>query len=327
VTEHVEAGPSVLGPPAASVGAEPEPRGRVVGWLRRLGEKLLLVALGLVVFAVVMLLRLRGDVHEAMAPVGPQLSSTGMLQALLDRDEPESAEDRVLVINGQRLHLNAEVVDEPVAQALDTALADCPTLDEIGGPVSAGDRGYGLCMHTTDRDGNSLSLTERLESFRETLDFADLGRLEYIYAEEREGGRTALLRLESGEVLDLDNLLPVEGDASGTDPDGIPRPPDGRRVLHAYEDGMPYFVTVYGRSERTVAELQTWYRANVNHDLWREIDTATQAEERGIDLTGVDMMVFVPVADPTRFALVGFEARPGSETQREGSTVSIVEAG
>lgn len=303
------------------------PRERLMGILRSAGQKLLLVAMGLSVMLVLVLMHLRTDLHAAMAPLGPQLSSTGMLQALLDREQPISGEDRVLVINGQRLHLSTEVVDLAVEEALEASLADCPTRDELGGPVSAAGRGYALCVHsTTLASGVEPSLTERLETFRDTLDLADLGRLEYVYAEEREGGRTAMLRLASGEELDIDHLLPQQGDAMGMDPVGIPRPPDGRRILHSFEEGLPYAVTIYGRSERTVAQLQQWYRTHVDRTLWHEVDTAAQAEAQAVDISDIDMMVFVPNDDPTRFALVDFEERPASDSQAEGTMIMIAEA-
>lgn len=306
---------------------KPRPRERFRAAVRSLGEKLLLVALGLGVMVVVVLLHLRTDLHEAMAPVGPQLSDTGMLQTLLDREQPISGDARVLVINGQRLYLSTEIVEAPLDEALAGALLDCPTREELGGPVMGDEGGYGLCIHPSPTDSTGLSaLTERLETFRDTLDIADLGRLEYIYGERREGGRTALLRLESGEELDIDSLLPVEGDAMGADPEGIPRPPDGRRVLHSFEEGLPYSVTIYGRSARTVTELQIWYRTHIDRAIWREVDTASQAEARGVDLSDVNMMVFVPHADPTRFALVNFEERPANDSQIEGTMVTIAEA-
>lgn len=302
-------------------------RERFGGVLRGLAQKLALGLFGLLVVVVVMLLNLRGDVHRVLAPLGPQLSSSGMLRALLDRDEPTSGDDRVLVINGQRLHIAIETVEAPVAEALAAALDDCPTRDELGAPVSGGGTGYGLCMHPRPDDAVSgTSLSDRVGAFGDSHDIADLGRLEYIYAETLDGGGTALLRLTSGDSLDLDRLLPTEGDVTGTDPEGIPRPPDGRRALHSYEEGLPYSVTVYGRSERTVAQLQGWYRRHVDSDLWLEVDTAAEAERQGVDISGVNSLIFVGRDDPLDFVLVSFTARPRSEQQDAGTMVTISQA-
>ncbi|MDH5490823.1 MAG: hypothetical protein OEY14_02505, partial [Myxococcales bacterium] len=103
--------------------------------LRVLGRRLLVVALISFVLLALVLLHLRSDLHHALAPLGPQLANSGMLQALLDREEPVSGEDRVLVINGQRLQVATEVIDAPIGEALETALADCPTREELGGPI------------------------------------------------------------------------------------------------------------------------------------------------------------------------------------------------
>lgn len=299
------------------------PRPKPRGVLRGLLEKLLLASLGLGVVAIVLLLNLRGDFHRAVAPLGPQLSGSGMLAALLRREQSTSGEDRVLVINGQRLHISIERVDKNVADALEGSLGDCPTRHELGGPVAGERSGYGVCLHPNEAE---LSMPERLRNFGETRDIADLGRLEYVYGEELEGGATALLHLSSSDELNLDRLMPTEGDVMGTDPEGIPRPPDGRRALHSYEEGLPYAVTVYGRSSRTVPQLQRWYRQNVDSSLWYELDTAAEAERQGVDLDGNDALFFMDRQDPLKFVLVSFAERPRSELLAAGTMVTVAQA-
>lgn len=295
-------------------------------WLKRILRALaamIVIALALVV---VLFLRVRGEIHQALGPLGAQLDQAGLLDELLREDQPISGEDRVLVINGQRLNLETETVDQPVAEALNRFMESCPAGAQLGQPVLSDDRGYAICAHPPD--GESSSLTDRIEAFRDTSDIGALGRLEYAYATSfGDGGKTSMLRLASSDRFELDELIPADGrDAMGSDPHEFPRPPDGPRVLHSFEEGLPYALYVYGRSRRTPEELTQWYRNEVDREIWIELDLQAEADRRGIPANVAGSLVFARRDEPTRFVMVELKEREANERRPGRTMVAIAEA-
>jgi len=298
---------------------------RVLVFVRSWGRRTLWVLLALAVIVVVTSLRLKSNLHDALGPLGPRLSNAGMLDHLLNLPNPVSGDPRVLVLNGQHLLFDTRVSDESMDQVLDESLENCPTRQELGGPVGSDGRGYTVCIHPNPTAHGAPSLSSRIRTFGATLDMASFGTFEYVYAEQH-GARTALIRMRSTEDLDVQALVPIDGDAPGVDLADFPRPPAGRRVLQAYEEGQPYRLTIFSRSEQTVAQLQHWYRQHVNTETWHEADVDAVARERHMALERGHGLIFWRKEDPTRFTLVSFDALPAKGETPAGTTVAIAEA-
>ncbi len=295
-------------------------------WLKRTLKALAATVVIAIALVVVLFLRVRGEIHASLGPLGAQLDQAGLLDEILRQDQPISGDDRVLVINGQRLHLDTETVDRPVAEALNAFLESCPTGSQLGQPVMDEDRGYAICAHPPE--GEETSLTDRLEAFRETSDIGQLGRLEYAYATSfGAGGKTSMLRLASSDRFEIDELMPDDGrDVQGSDPHDFPRPPDGPRVLHSFEEGLPYALYVYGRSQRTPAELTQWYRNEVDREIWVELDLEAEGERRGIEVDVEGSLVFARRDEPTRFVMVELKEQEENERRPGRTMVAIAEA-
>lgn len=295
-------------------------------WLKRTLRALVALLVLFVALVVVLFLRLRGEIHQSLGPLGARLDQAGLLDELLAQEQPISGDERVLVINGQRLGLETETVDRPVAEALNAFMEACPTGARLGQPVVDDDRGYAICAHPPA--GSSSSLTDRLQAFRDTSDIGQLGRLEYAYATAfGDGGKTSVLRLASSERFEIDELIPSGGrDAQGSDPTDFPRPPDGPRVLHSFEEGLPYALYVYGRSQRSPGELAQWYRNEVDRAIWDELDVEGEATRRGLEVDTEGSLVFARKDDHTRFVLVELKEQPESERRPGRTMVAIAEA-
>ena len=303
-------------------------------FLKRGGRYLLrLLATGIVVALMLMLvfyLRFRAELHRGMGPIGQQLAGAGFLDNL-QTDDGRPPGPRHLVLNGQRLRISTQVVEEPLEDALARVEHECPTQEELGPGQRTEESGYTICLQD-EEDPNPFDLAGRMDDFMESMDAADLGQIRYVYAQQAEGGRTLMMTLETTDTFRVDQLMPSEGDAVGSDPEDIPRPPDGRRIMQAYEENAPYYATIYGRSTRSVQELQTWYRANVDAALWTEVDYPAVAAERGQQIPdGVDMLFYRRKNDARRFVaidLVGVDPRADEEgNELEGRTmITILEA-
>ncbi len=329
MSEACEDAATAFGEPSPTPSAEPRGWRAAIEkrpWLKRALRALVVLLVLFVALVIVLFLRLRGEIHQSLGPLGARLDQAGLLDELLAQEQPISGDERVLVINGQRLGLQTETVDQPVADALNAFMEECPTGSRLGQPVLDEHRGYAICAHPPA--GSDSSLTDRLEAFRDTSDIGQLGRLEYAYATSfGDGGKTSVLRLASSDRFEIDELIPSGGvDAQGSDPTDFPRPPDGPRVLHSFEEGLPYALYVYGRSQRSPGELAQWYRNEVDREIWDELDVEAEAERRGLRVDTAGSLVFARKDDRTRFVLVELKEQPESE-QRPGRTmIAIAEA-
>ena len=311
---------------------EPAPSGRwerlIAGrpWLRRMVRSIGFSLAALVALAIVLFIRVRGELHQSLGPLGPQLAQSGLLDELLARDQPVSADEgRALVINGQRFELSTTSVDVPLEEALAGFMADCPTSAQMGEPVVTERHGYAICARAPE--GSDADLAERLEAFSESSDIGQLGRIEYAYAVAGASGKTSMLRLASTNRLEMDELVPLGGrDALGDDPSDFPRPPDGARVLHSFEEGLPYAIYVYGRSERSPDELRQWYRQNVDPAVWVELDLEAAAASHDGEVRHPGSITFARREDLTRFIVVELRERPANELRPGKTMIALAEA-
>jgi hypothetical protein len=195
-------------------------------------------------------------------------------------------ESRTIRINGVEVELRTEIVDAPLSQVLAHYRDVCATPRSAPsgfGPLIASlatrsgstDRdGYVVCVETGV--GDFETLTERLVAFSDTRNLADLGPIRYAYASrtaKRPERQTFLLTMWADASINLRDLLPIdEGDARGTDPEAIPRPPGARRILSAAEASAPSGVYVYLTEAEGPAETISVYRRQLSARGWRIIE-------------------------------------------------------
>ena len=202
-------------------------------------------------------------------------------------------ESRTIRINGVEVELRTEVVDVGLSQALEHYREVCatppPRSGELGPLIaslatrsgSTEDDGYVACVETGARDLETL--VQRLTSFSDTWNLADIGPLRYAYAARTDklaDEETFLLTMWADASIDLRRLLPTDqGDARGTDPEAIPRPRGARRILSATEASAPSGVYVYLTEASGPAALILAYREELSALGWKVIEQKVEATE------------------------------------------------
>src|SRR5690606_22133580 len=97
---------------------------------------------------------------------------------------------------------------------------------------------------------------------------SELGLIRYLYAERLASGKTRVILFWNNGPLDLDNMFPAVGDASGSDSRVLPRPPESRRTLSAAVEGMPYAVRTYA-SNRNIDQVKQFYQLWMEEQHWQ----------------------------------------------------------
>lgn len=240
--------------------------------------------------------------HEARAQVGESLFAIGEDMLRYEGAHRMDA-PRTLHLNGQPIRLASGVTRHGLDRVLDWYEARCGERDgDIGEQLSElvdghpqlgevetslfdatlrereEDRGYVACLDTGGEKLDAEGVLARVERFRSSLDVSELGDLRYIYGEENDEG-TFFVAFWTRGSFRIGEMFPAQGDAPGRDPEGLPRPPDGRRLLSAWEEGHPQSVTMYGESARAPEALESFYRQAMPKDGWHllELDDATLA--------------------------------------------------
>lgn len=205
-------------------------------------------------------------------------------------------ESRTIEINGVEVELRTEIVDVGLSQVLEHYREVCatprPRSGDLGSLIallatrsgSTEDDGYVACVETGE--GDLETLVQRLLSFSDTWNLADLGPLRYAYAArttKRADDETFLLTMWADASIDLRRLLPTDqDDAKGTDPEAIPRPRGARRLLSATEVSAPSGVYVYLTEASGPAALVQAYREELSALGWKVIErNAVEAPELG----------------------------------------------
>jgi len=243
-----------------------------------------------------------------------------------------------LRMNGEQVDVASASSDQSVKSILDGFEKACQThadgmavdFANLRPAISAG-----AVLHTTGwpgagvlRNGNdeggvvacfamgaAVGETEaykRVAAFAESGDLGKIGQIRYVTA-RRLSGVTHVVALWTEGSLDVKKMFPETGDAPGSDPKDVPRPPNGRRLFTAFAEGVPYAVRVYEAGASPDAVLAQYDQLlpklgwAPNADVAKEASQnklATRAFSRG----GIDLLLSVS-ADKT------------------GSTVSVVEMG
>lgn len=235
------------------------------------------------------------------------------------------------VSNGQRVRLNGEEIyvgsttvdmatDEVLdrfealcrkdAQGLEEAVKDPAlglsrekkaALEGMGveglGILRSGSRGEGTvaCLvRPVGATAGFRAFAERLAGFSQNLDLKELGRLRYVYTRPTsDKKRTQVITVWSEGSLRLNRVFVSGTEAPGSDPVGVPRPPESTRLLSAEVDGAPYGVHLY-ESARPAAEVLSFYDEQLVREGWSPISEVTRQapEARAFSRGGSELMLF-----------------------------------
>ncbi len=253
----------------------------------------LFIAILLAAASLCLLRQARAAVDEAMLGFGSSLMGYPD-----SRGEPV----RSLQLNGAHLHFRTETVDAPsdvvlahyedlcdrrdalLAERLSKLLARHPrapdratTLRSIATTtfMDAG-RGYVACLDMGE-DGVSLdALVSRFVRFSRTGDLHEIGQARYAYAQPIKGSggsRTFLLTMWTTADFNLYGMLPADGrDATGFDPEKVPRPPNSQRILSSRETGHSSAVSVYLAKASSASMLERFYREELPARDWKILE-------------------------------------------------------
>lgn len=292
-------------------------------------RSLRLTAYSAVAFAVLSLISerlLHAELGEAALAFGSELG--GLVELTRDTE--------TLVLDGARFHHARVVLAEPASAALDQLEHECDArpgslalaLRELAGRAGIALERYhvsaparrGVLRYERDGRGTLVcfeaapeiearSLAEQVRAFSLDGDLSSFGHVRYAYVEPSSSGKIRITSIWSDDALSLSALFPASGDARGTDPHVLPRPPGMRRTLSAGAERLPLGVWLYSGTashDAVLAFYEPWFAAHGFHRVASAVSLGASAYLRGDGL-----QAFVSVA-----------------TEEDGhTTVSLVEAG
>jgi hypothetical protein len=178
--------------------------------------------------------------------------STGTVDAGV-REVLDQFHDKCLSKNGQ-LHAQWAALGKRRHSELNRYSALWDGVFRSGGQSN----GVVACAETGEGPLSPEHLIARIQAVLASGDLTRLGDLRYVYA-ARDGVRTMFVAVWSEGPLNFRRMFPAHGDAPGSDPPGIPRPQDSRRVLSTQPVGSPATLNVYQASHAHAAELGNFY--------------------------------------------------------------------
>lgn len=236
----------------------------------------------------------KAEVQDLMLSMGAQMMQIG---------EQTEVVPRTLRINGAQIRMRAQrVAGRTLDDVLDEFEARCRTRNGRFWEQLSGDRakrkldesqldlldgvmrsetdlaGAVACMDVGDEQGSPSSILQRAQRFVDTGDATSFGDLRYVRAEKREEGVFVVMMWTDGP-LNLRQMFPSTGDAPGLDFPDLPRPPNGRRLFSAWEEGQAPALNVYESSGKTPGELDTHYRAALSALGWTELNPKAGVDE------------------------------------------------
>lgn len=235
-----------------------------------------------------------GDMKDGALEIGAELGNLG-----------DIGSKTPIVLNGQPIYVGSQVLDMSVSEALDRAETLCQggsperpgastaPLDsaeaafDTDGKKSMGlmreerdGRGVVMCFAPSEQAPPPDGIQDRMSrwlSFFATGDLDRLGKLRYMFARETDGGRTHLVRVWTDEPFNLYAFTSsTGGDAPGSDPQDMPRPPESRRLLSATVQTAVYATRVY-ESRLTPAQIAEAYDQQMPDQGWELALTAGEA--------------------------------------------------
>lgn len=248
------------------------------------------VASGMLVTAVVSVRSARAQVNEGLHHLARQLmpyAEQGVMES-----------PRRVVLNGESLYLSMGTTRDGVESVLDYYEARCArsaghlsenaraldhaAFNQLWAPnarraasietVRFGDAsgGYVACLDVGDARLTPQEVLHRAEAVIASGDLSRYGELRYAYV-TRGTTNTRILTVATQGRFNLLRIFPTEGDAPGADIPGLARYPSMRRVISAYEDGVPNKLGVY-TVRAPAQQVRSWYRDQMARRGWTVLD-------------------------------------------------------
>lgn len=202
----------------------------------------------------------------------------------------------------QAMNVGFDRLGEKLSEAKRDELADklgVPSLSSLGvisERTGEGEQleGVVICL-AANETRRGIPLTDRLQSFLDTGDLAEVGELRYIYARKAsEGNGTHLRVLWTEGSFDFFHMFNGDGeDAPGTDPSGAPRPPRASRLIDASVQGQPYNLWLY-ESNLPVDDVLAYYDAEMKPP-WKVnqlVTNETEGARHFMNAAGNDVIIY-----------------------------------
>jgi hypothetical protein len=162
------------------------------------------------------------------------------------------------------------------------------------------------CFARSDQ-GTLDAFIDRVGAFWNTGDLSQIGDFRYAIARRMASGKTHVLVMWTEGRFNLFDMFPENGDAPGTDPKNVPRPPESVRLLSGELPGHPYTVRVY-ESTRSPAAVLGFYDQKLTErgfsaeSVWQESEedafaTATPSYARAFTKDG-NLLVISAITEP-----------------------------
>lgn len=239
--------------------------------------------------------RVHAEVQDLMLSVGAQVMQLG--------ERIGSGPPRTLRMNGAQIRLRVDhapnsTVDEvlnhfesvcrsrngrfyeQLSQGRTKVKLDEKELDFLDGVMraQADDQGSVACLDVgAEERGTPSSLLERAKAFAATGDAASFGQLRYVRA-EKEGEGVFVVMMWTDGPLNLKRMFPSTGDAPGVDFPDLPRPPHGRRIFSAWEEGQGPALNIYQAARMNAASLDAHYREKLPTLGWEAMTPPSKTE-------------------------------------------------
>lgn len=124
------------------------------------------------------------------------------------------------------------------------------------------EQGTVACFETGVERLEPAALLARFEEFMRTGDASAMGHFRYVRAFRGER-RTIFVALWSEGPLPLWQMFPADGDAPGSDPEGIDRPNGSRRLLSSQQVGRDELISLYASTRQSPQQLADFYRSSL----------------------------------------------------------------
>jgi len=172
--------------------------------------------------------------------------------------------------------------------------------------------GEGAVMCFMRGESSEKTMMESLAAFEQTHDFGSLGKMRYAYVAKGATGGAMVLTAWTDDHFRFDAFDPPDNaDAPGSDPAGIPRPPQSRRIFAAQIENAPFGAHIY-RSSSTPEQVRGFYDDEMAKAGWLPLGWADDA------------------IDPAKnriYMKEGLQVALATQTDEEGTLVSVGQAG
>ena len=211
---------------------------------------------------------------ELLEQIGPALVGppevaliNGQRMSLASKSTPLSVE-QVLERFGQHCREHSAGLAGEIAALPNGAAALAKLPEELRDPArwltsetiaQDGHAGQIACLARRGSGSGLKGLVERVLSFTESGDLAEIGDARYVVARrDPASGQTHVLAMWTEGKFNIPQMFASSGDAPGTDSEHVPRPPDARRVLSAAMARRSYALRMYD-TQRTGEEVLSFY--------------------------------------------------------------------